>query len=127
MILSRSRFVDVGTRPVYKKRFEFGDPNGQNRHQHLKVVDHTFCHQRFDAHYFIKDFTSTLSMKKLEANDCLAVYMSVMKMMTALFARADVTIPFTQLLLPLQHLTDKLVFSLSEKIVYPSSSFITTI
>ena len=58
-------------------------------------------------------------MKKLEANDCLAVYMSVMKMMTALFARADVSIPFTQLLLPLQHLTDKLVFSLSEKIVYP--------
>ena len=58
-------------------------------------------------------------MRKLEANDCLAVYMSVMKMMTALFARADVSILFIQLLLPLQHLTEKLVFSLSEKIVYP--------
>ena len=58
-------------------------------------------------------------MKKLEANDCHAVYMSVMLMMIALFARVDVLIPFTQLLLPLHHLMDKLVFLLSERAVIP--------
>ena len=56
-------------------------------------------------------------MRKLAANACLAVYMSVMLMMIALFARVDVLIPFTQLLLPQHHLMDKLVLLLSERTV----------
>ena len=58
-------------------------------------------------------------MRRLEANDCLAVYMFVMLMMIALFARVDVLIPSTQLLLPLQHLKTKLVFLLSKMAVNP--------
>ena len=57
-------------------------------------------------------------MQTLEANDYLVVYMFVTLMMIAPFARADVSIPFTLLLLPLHHFADKLVFLLSENAVF---------
>ena len=44
--------LNGGARRQCKKIVDFGDKNGQNRHQHLIIVINTFCLQHRHQHRF---------------------------------------------------------------------------